>query len=265
MENINHPYLSLSRRDQKAALEALLFSSEEVLTLNNLKKLLISDDSVFESQDAPEPENNNGNGEVQISLSDESLSRINFSISYFEEMIDEINLELAECNRPYHIAKVAGGYQFATKPEYGELVQRLIKSKSRRRLSQAALESLAIIAYRQPITKPEIEQIRGVNSNEVVNSLIDKGFVKIVGRKDALGKPLLFGTTDDFLKIFGLNSLSEMPKLREIEEISDETIMPKSHIEAVIDATKDTPSSRFRELQEKIEEGIKVDYTEEAE
>lgn len=259
MENINHPYLSLSREEQKAALEALIFSSEEVLTLKAIKKLLISDDSIFGADD--EEPNNIGTGEKQITLSDESLSKLNFSIKYFEELIAEINSELLESGRPFHIVNLAGGYQYATRAEYGELVQTLIKSKTKRRLSQAALEALSIIAYRQPITKPEIEKIRGVNSNEVVNALIDKNLAKIVGRKDALGKPLLFGTTDEFLKVFGLNNLNDLPKLRELEEISESTFAPTSHIEAVIDATDDTPLNNFKELQEKIKEGIQIEET----
>jgi segregation and condensation protein B len=82
------------------------------------------------------------------------------------------------------------------------------------------LETLAIIAYKQPISKPEIEKIRGVNSNEIVNSLLDKGLIKIVGRSDALGKPLVYGTTEEFLRTFGLYSLEELPKLRELEDMS---------------------------------------------
>jgi hypothetical protein len=98
-------------------------------------------------------------------------------------------------------------------------VQRLLKARNRKRLSQAALETLAIIAYRQPITKAEIEAIRGVNVSEVVNSLVEKQLVAMVGRSETIGKPLLYGTTEDFLRIFGLNDLSDLPKLREIDDL----------------------------------------------
>ena len=91
--------------------------------------------------------------------------------------------------------------------------------KSKRRLSQAALETLAIIAYKQPITKPELEQIRGVNSDYILNTLLEKNLITITGRAETIGRPLLYGTTTEFLKYFGLYNLSDLPKPREIEEI----------------------------------------------
>ncbi|MGA2299042.1 MAG: SMC-Scp complex subunit ScpB, partial [FCB group bacterium] len=97
-----------------------------------------------------------------------------------------------------------------------------------------ALETLAIIAYRQPVTKPEIDQIRGVNSIDIINSLTEKKFVEIVGRKDALGRPLLYGTTPDFLRIFGLNTLEELPKLRELEQVETQFLEQASEFEIVV-------------------------------
>jgi segregation and condensation protein B len=138
---------------------------------------------------------------------------------YFDGLVDEINDELEKSDRPFRIVKIAGGFQFATTPQHGQLVQRLVKARSRRRLTQAALETLAIIAYRQPITKVEVDAIRGVNSGEVVNSLTEKGLIAMVGRSEAPGKPLLYGTTDEFFRVFGLNALSDLPKLREIDDL----------------------------------------------
>ena len=137
-----------------------------------------------------------------------------------------INQDLINTGRPYQIVNYANGYQFATLGHYGQYIYNFLKSKTKRRLSQAALETLSIIAYRQPITKAEVEQIRGVNSGEIINSLVEKNLVRIVGRKEVLGKPLLFGTTQDFLKIFGLRSLEDLPKLREIDEIAEELAQP---------------------------------------
>jgi segregation and condensation protein B len=105
--------------------------------------------------------------------------------------------------------------------KYGEYVALLSKEKSRRRLSAAALETLAIIAYRQPVSKPEIEAIRGVNCDQVLLNLMEKNLVVITGRSEAIGRPLLYGTTEDFLRSFGLNNLSDLPKLREIEELME--------------------------------------------
>jgi segregation and condensation protein B len=184
----------LSEAQQRAIVEALIFASDEPMTAVVLAQILQLDEQ-------------NPDGEDQ-----------NYT-TYFDEVITEINADLALTARPYRIVTVAGGYHFATTAEQGEYVQKLLKAKSRRRLTQATLETLAIISYRQPISKPEIEAIRGVNSGEIVNSLIEKDLVAIVGRAEVIGKPLLYGTTKEFLRIFGLNALSDLPKLREIEEL----------------------------------------------
>ena len=106
------------------------------------------------------------------------------------------------------------GYLFATKPEYAKYVGYLSSEKSKRRLSQAALETLAIIAYKQPITKPELESIRGVNSDYILNTLLEKNLIAIKGRAETIGRPLLYATTDEFLKYFGLNKLSDLAKTK---------------------------------------------------
>lgn len=192
----------LSYQDKRSIIEALIFSSDEPLSVELLTQIVQSGSSIFGFTDS----------------TDETPNKQEIA-EYFAKIIGEINEELASTSRPYRIVTVAGGYHFATTPEQGEYVQKLLKSKSRRRLSQAALETLAIISYRQPISKPEIESIRGVNSNEIVNTLIDKNLVAIVGRAEVVGKPLLYGTTPEFLRVFGLNTLTDLPKLREIEEL----------------------------------------------
>ena len=140
--------------------------------------------------------------------------------------------------------EIAGGYQFATRREYGEVIRHLVNLRKKKRLSQAALETIAIVAYRQPITKPEVEQIRGVNSSEIMNSLLDKNLVKIVGRKDSLGKPLLYATTNEFLRVFGLKRLEDLPKLRELEEIATEDI-GRSGDQITINAILDEDSGKI--------------------
>ncbi len=134
-------------------------------------------------------------------------------------VVDALNAEYDAAQRSFRIVEIAGGFQFATRKEYGLYVGRLAKDKSRRRLSQAGLETLAIIAYRQPISKPDIEAIRGVNCDEVLSSLLERNLATIVGRADTVGRPLLYGTTEDFLKYFGLVTLKDLPRPREIDEL----------------------------------------------
>ncbi len=136
-----------------------------------------------------------------------------------QNSINELNEKYKSNNNSFKIIKIANGYLFATTEENAKYVGYLSSEKSKRRLSQAALETLAIIAYKQPITKPELEQIRGVNSDYILNTLLEKNLITITGRAETIGRPLLYGTTTEFLKYFGLYNLSDLPKPREIEEI----------------------------------------------
>ncbi|MBN1300252.1 MAG: SMC-Scp complex subunit ScpB [Melioribacteraceae bacterium] len=136
-----------------------------------------------------------------------------------EKTVDELNEKYTAGERSFQILRLANGFTHATRPEYAKYVGYLSSVKSKRRLSHAALETLAIIAYKQPITKPEIEQIRGVNSDYMLNTLLEKNLVTIKGRADTVGRPLLYVTTDEFLKYFGLNKIEDLPKPREIDEI----------------------------------------------
>ncbi|MDY0082168.1 MAG: SMC-Scp complex subunit ScpB [Ignavibacteriaceae bacterium] len=135
------------------------------------------------------------------------------------ETVDLLNKYYEENGRSFKIKKIANGYVFVTKEVFAKYVGYLSSEKSKRRLSQAALETLAIIAYKQPVTKPELEQIRGVNSDYILTTLLEKNLITITGRAESIGRPLLYGTTTEFLKYFGLFNLSDLPKPREIEEI----------------------------------------------
>jgi len=172
-------------------IEALIFSSDEPLRIDEIIKAIKGIDGE----------------ENSITSAD------------IEDTVVQINLQLEEVNRPFKIMKVAGGFSFSTKHEYAKYIGFLSTEKSKRRLSQSALETLAIIAYKQPITKPEIEMIRGVNADYIMNTLLEKSLVSISGRAETVGRPLLYATTDEFLKYFGLNKLTDLPKPREIEEI----------------------------------------------
>ncbi|MBU0534431.1 MAG: SMC-Scp complex subunit ScpB [Candidatus Omnitrophica bacterium] len=133
------------------------------------------------------------------------------------QAIEELNQDYEKSERSFRIRKIAGGYQFYALSEFSSYLKELVKTKPIV-LSSPSLETLAMIAYRQPITRLEIENMRGVDSTGVIRNLLEKNLVKIVGKKDVIGKPLLYGTTLFFLKHFGLNSVSELPK---IEQLSD--------------------------------------------
>lgn len=158
-----------------------------------------------------------------IFVSDSPLS-IDYLMSILPEFdkesildgIRRLKSEYENESKGIELVEVAGGYQFRTKPKLSQWIIRLKKIKSVK-LSQSALETLAIIAYRQPITRPAIEEIRGVDSGWVIRSLLERGLIKITGRKDLPGRPIIYGTTKAFLELFGLNSLSDLPTLKEIQ------------------------------------------------
>lgn len=137
---------------------------------------------------------------------------------YIHQAFDALKRECDERERGFRVKELAGGYQLITDPALAETVRTFIREKEKKRLSQASLETLSIIAYRQPITKPEIEYIRGVNIDTSLKTLLEKGLVRITGRKDAAGRPMLYSTTKEFLDHFGLGSLKELPKLADFCE-----------------------------------------------
>jgi segregation and condensation protein B len=179
-----------------------------------------------------------------------SLDRICDMLPEFER--DDIRGALAELVGSHEgrdggvqLAEVAGGWQFRTRPDYQQYVVRHIKTKASK-FSQSALESLAIIAYRQPITRAEVEHLRGVDCGGVLKSLLEKRLVKILGKKDIPGRPLIYGTSKEFLEVFGLKDLKSLPTLKEIKALDDipqyerqEELPLGQDSEA---ATEDTPS-----------------------
>jgi segregation and condensation protein B len=139
-----------------------------------------------------------------------------FSPGGVEKHIEQLVLDWAEQGRPLTVLRIAGGYQMATRPEWSDLVARLLEDKRSHRLSRAALETLAIIAYRQPIIRPDIDAIRGVNSDSAIKTLLERDLVTIAGRHEGPGRPLLYRTTPGFLKYFGLPSLADLPDPSEL-------------------------------------------------
>ena len=151
----------------------------------------------------------------------------------FENDPPKLNSVIAELrekytgeNHAFEIQSIAGGYQLNSRPEYDIWIRRLLNKTGKLYLSTAALESLAIIAYKQPVNRFEIESIRGVDCSGVLKTLLNKNLICIKGRDEGPGRPLLYGTTDDFLEAFGLGKISEMTKLKEIVELTQDEELP---------------------------------------
>jgi len=138
-----------------------------------------------------------------------------------KEMVDLLNKQYSKNENAFIINKVAGGFQIVSKKEYEHFIRKLFKKSGRLKLSLAAMDSLAIIAYKQPISRYEVEAIRGVDSSGVLKTLLNHELIKIKGRDVGPGRPLLYKTTTRFLEYFGLNQISDMPKLKEISELID--------------------------------------------
>ena len=147
-----------------------------------------------------------------------------------EGVIHVISEKYANDLFPFQLGQVGGGYQFLTKPDYHTVASAFLNRNTVKRLTTAALESLAIIAYKQPVTKNILETIRGVNADYTIQKLMEKELVEIAGRSTEPGKPLLYKTTQQFLDYFGINSLDELPKLKEFEELQNQ-IGEKENIE----------------------------------
>jgi segregation and condensation protein B len=137
------------------------------------------------------------------------------------EALDTLRQNYDAAGRGLQIVEVAGGYQIATRSECAPWIKTLEKIKTATRLSRSGLETLSIVAYKQPVTRGEIEAIRGVDSAGVLKTLLERRIVKIVGRREGLGRPMLYGTTREFLHYFGLKDLSELPALKEFKEVAE--------------------------------------------
>ena len=176
----------MRKEEVKRVIESLLFVHEHPLTVDNIVKI-IGDQA----------------GKKEI-----------------KETLMELLAEYQGMGRSFQLVEVDGGYQFRTKAAYARWIKNLRKVKPTR-LSQSALETLAIVVYRQPIVRAEIEHIRGVDSGWVLNSLLEKGLIKILGRKEVAGRPLVYGSSRRFLEIFGLRDLSALPTLQELDALRD--------------------------------------------
>jgi segregation and condensation protein B len=199
----------------KSAIEALLFVSNNPLSLDRLK-------GIFE-ETSPE----------QI-----------------EAQIQALSHEYNERGAGIMLAEVAGGYQLATRPENVSWIRKFKSVKVSAKLSKPALETLAIVAYKQPITRMEVEAIRGVNIGGIMRNLMERRLVKIVGKKDVPGKPMMYGTTIEFLQYFGLKDLSALPTLKEFQELeAGEEVMEEIPVAGADAVPPDEPTSTMAEAE----------------
>ncbi len=154
-------------------------------------------------------------------VSVEQLARVveTFDTDTIMRLISELQQEYDANRRSFQIVEIANGFQICTRDEYAPWIKRFYTTELSSRLSVSALEALAIIAYRQPATRAEVEVVRGVNSDSVIHTLLERNLIQILGRKQAPGKPMIYGTTTEFLMHFGLRELSELPSIDEIERM----------------------------------------------
>ena len=204
-------------------IEALIFSSDEPLSGDDIIKAIKGIDG----------------DDVEINSSD------------IENCINFLNENYSRQNNAFRILKIANAYLFATTEDNAKYVGYLSSERTKRRLSPAALETLSIIAYKQPITKPELESIRGVNSDHIISALLEKNLIAIKGRAETVGRPLLYGSTDEFLKYFGLNNITDLPKPREIEEIMEDDDFIEQKRKIMMNAIEENLDEEIKNLEEK--------------
>jgi len=166
-----------------------------------------------------------------------------------DNAVKELNRHYEKANRSFRIKRIAGGFQLTTLPEFDIWIKRMLDKSGKLTLSTAALETLAIIAYKQPISRFNVESIRGVDCSGVIKTLLSKILIRIKGRDEGPGRPLLYATTDKFLESFGVNRISDLPKLKEIAELNDGDAVEKMKLmELQLKSSKQRPDISPDEL-----------------
>jgi segregation and condensation protein B len=214
-------------------VEALLFASEQPVTIKELTECLqkvfalnqkgttkLSDVSQ-ESGGEAERENNNKE-EITTDINEDLV----------QELIQGLTTKYSAENYSFELRKIGGGFQFLTKAPYHESISILLNLKEKKRLSAAALETLSIIAYKQPITKSEIEQIRGVSADYSIHKLLEKDLIEIAGKRDSAGNPVLYEVSQTFLEYFGINSTSDLPQPKEVEPNTENVVGENSETQS---------------------------------
>ena len=202
-----------------SVIEALIFASPEPISEDKICEIIAK-------------------GEENLGLETDAI----------EPFVEKLNQRYEENGLAFKIEYVAGGYTFSTKKRYEPWLSIFQHENAYRKLSQSAIETLAIVAYKQPVTKPEVDDIRGVDSGYILRQLLEKVLIEVSGRLDAPGKPLLYKTTKHFLKHFGINSIDELPKPREIDEILKDDDMAE-HRQFLFDRQLE-----LKELQDKVDD-----------
>lgn len=182
------PSVALGREELKSVIEALIFVADEPLTTKTIAEVLKQD-------------------RQQV-----------------EEAVTELSKERNARGSGLQLREIAGGWQLATRPEHHEYIRAFLKSRPSAKLSLASLETLAVIAYKQPVTVPEILEIRGVQSSSAIKTLLDKRLIVARGRKETVGRPMLYGTSKEFLIQFGLRDLTELPSIEDFADLTSEAI-----------------------------------------
>lgn len=171
----------------KPVVEALIFAADEPLPLKQIKALV---------EDTTDKD--------------------------IQKVIDQLNVEYSQANRAISVNMIGGGYQMVTRPKYAPWIRKFFQKRIQTRLSHAALEALSVIAFKQPVSRVEVDAIRGVNSDGVIRTLLERKLITMAGRADGPGRPLLYKTTQEFLQHFGVNDLADLPKPKELEELMKE-------------------------------------------
>lgn len=156
--------------------------------------------------------------ETQIRAAMNEMFGAEISVDDIQSALEQLLHKYKADTYPFEVCKTGGGYQFLTKPAYQASINILLKQNAKKRLSASAMETLAIIAYKQPVTKARVEQIRGVNCDYTIHKLLDKELIKVQGKADSVGKPVLYGTSDKFMDYFGINDLSELPTPKDFSD-----------------------------------------------
>ncbi len=173
-------------------IEALIFSTEQPISLAEIRRCI------------------------------ETLANALYREDQILVYLDALKQKYDDAQYAFQLLQIGGGYQFLTKVEYHETISTYLRQTTKKKLSQAALETLSVVAYKQPVTKTELEQIRGVSCDYALQKLLEKELVSICGRSDAPGRPLLYGTSERFMDYFGINSLKDLPKLKDFKQSDNE-------------------------------------------
>ena len=210
----------MSDDDLKLRIEAVLMTADRPLGERKLASILQLDGAAAEDDESgDEPADGDAVQADAKAAAGSNLARIRGAV-------ESLNADYDGTGRSFRVERVAGGLQMLTLPAYAEDITRLKGARQNSRLSQAALETLAIIAYRQPILRADLESIRGVACGEVLRSLMERRLVRIAGRAEEVGRPMLYGTTREFLEVFGLATLDDLPNAKDLRPVVEKSAPP---------------------------------------